>query len=60
MERVDMCEAIQQMVNEACDEAAITFAKKLLALGKLTLEEIAETSGLPLAKIQELASEKTA
>ena len=59
-----MCEAITQMVSEAkseaWDEAAITFAQKLLALGKLTLEEIAETSGLPLAKIQELAAEKTA
>ena len=63
-ERVDMCEAITQMVNEARDEAtlanAVTIAKKMLEDGGFTFEKIATLTGLPLEKVQELASEKTA
>lgn len=71
-ERVDMCEAITQMVNEAVSEArneawdeathanAVAIAKNLLALGKLTYEEIVAVSGLTLAEVQALAGEKTA
>ena len=63
-ERVDMCEAITQMVNEARDEAtlvnAVTIAKKMLEDGGFTFETIATLTGLPLEKVQELASEKTA
>ncbi len=32
----------------------------MIVRGKLTLEEIAEDSGLPLAKVKELAEAKTA
>ena len=75
-ERVDMCEAIRQMRNDAWTEgnskgkeegkiegiaeAAITFAKNLLADGTFPLEKIASLTGLSLAEVQALANGKTA
>ena len=58
--RVDMCDAIKQMVNDGKTEERTEIAKKLLSLGKLTNEEIAEASGLSLTEVQTLAGEKTA
>jgi PTS system N-acetylglucosamine-specific IIC component len=42
------------------DEEKIELAKKAIARGKLSLEEIAETLSLPLAFVQELARPKAA
>ena len=55
-----MCDAIKQMIDDGINDRAVEIAKKLLALGKLTNEEIAEASGLSLAEVQALAGEKTA
>ena len=51
-----MCEIWDEVRNEARIENAV----KLLENGKLTLEEIAECSGLSLDKVRELAGNKTA
>jgi len=42
------------------NEKAIRIALKMLERGKMTLEEIAEDTELPLETIQELAKKKTA
>ena len=47
---------IEKGREEGKAEEKMSLALKLLARGKETLEEIAEDSGLPLAKIKELAS----
>ena len=41
-------------------ETRIENALKMIARGKLTLEEIAEDSGLSLEKVKELADKRTA
>ncbi len=40
---------------EGENKARIENAKSLIALGKLTLKDIAACTGLPLAKVKELA-----
>ncbi len=42
-----------------CDEAAKTMAVRLIKLGKMTLEEIADCAGISLAEVKELAEQKT-
>ena len=51
-----MCRAFEETRNEK----AVRIAENLIAKGKLSLEEIAEATELPLDKIQELAGKKTA
>lgn len=59
-----MCKAMEDMRKEAAREAArentIEMAIKLIKRGKMTLEEIAEDSGLTLTMVQELAQAATA
>lgn len=63
-----MCKALEDMRTEVAREAAreaiernsIETALRLIAQGKLTLEEIAEGTSLPIETIQELAKQKTA
>jgi len=55
-----MFDSLEDMRNEAVSEATIEYAKKMIARGKLTLEEIAEDLGLPLDKVKELAESETA
>ena len=43
--------------EEGREEAKIEAARKLLAMGLGTHEQIAEAEGLPLEKIEELAAE---
>jgi len=54
-----MCKAMEEMRNEAAAQAtydkAIETAAKLLAIGKLTNEEIADSTGLDVAVVKELA-----
>jgi len=55
-----MCKAMEEMRNETAHRIAVEMAKKLIARGRMTLEEIAEDTELPLVKIRELAEQKTA
>ena len=55
-----MCKAMEEMRNETAYRIAVEMAKKLIARGRMTLEEIAEDTELPLVKIRELAEQKTA
>jgi predicted transposase YdaD len=59
---IDMCKAIEDMINDSRsdgrNEANIETAKILLTLGKLTFEEIAESTHLSLEKVQELSNHK--
>ena len=49
--RNKMCQIMENRINEE----KIDLAKKAIARGKLTLDQIAETLSLPLAFVQELA-----
>ncbi len=67
-----MCIAITEMRKDCLDEGraegraegemkhAIDTAIKIIAGGKLTMEEIAEYSGFPLAKVRELSGNQSA
>ena len=48
------------MRNEAEYKKACEIANKLINSGKLTLDEIAEFSGLSIEKVRELAGNKSA
>ena len=54
----EMSAIMEEMQNEAEIRRAVEIAKRMLARGKDTLEEIAEDTGLSLNKIQELAISK--
>ena len=51
-------EGVKEMIYEANYQQALEIAKRLIARGKDTLEEIAEDTGLTLIKVQELAALK--
>ena len=51
-----MSKIMEEMIEKVKIEAAVN----LLNLGKLTIEEIAEATGLSIEKISELAREKGA
>ena len=55
-----MCRAFEETRREGAMQHAIDTAMRMIARGKYTLEEIAEDTGLPLAKVQELDKAKTA
>ena len=55
-----MCEAMDRIAAKRAVETRIENALKMIARGKLTLEEIAEYSGLSLEKVKELADKRTA
>lgn len=63
-----MCRAFEEIAFEAAKEAAekathekaIDTALKMIARGRMTLEEISEDSGLPLEEVKELAQKKPA
>ena len=56
----DMCDILDEMRNEAEYKKACEIANKLINSGKLTLDEIAEFSGLSIEKVRELAGNKSA
>lgn len=66
--RVQMCRAFEEIAFEAAKEAAekathekaIDTALKMIARGRMTLEEISEDSGLPLDEVKELAQKEPA
>ena len=55
-----MCKSREDMRNEAALRKSKEIALRMINVGKLSLEEIAEYSGLPLEVIKELAQQKTA
>ena len=55
-----MCEIWEEVRNEGRIEAGIENAKKMILSGKLSEEEIAQFSGLPIEKVRELAGKQTA
>ena len=55
-----MCKAMEDMRNEAALWKSKEIALRLINMGKLSHEDIAEASGLPIEVIQELAQQKTA
>ena len=59
-----MCKVMEDMRNESAKTAVekrnIEIASTLLKLGKLTIEEIAESAGLTIDRVWELATPKTA
>lgn len=55
-----MCRAFEETRMEGEIRRAVSIAIKLIKNGKLTLDEIAENTGLPLEKVQELAGTKSA
>lgn len=62
--RAEVCKAIEiygkEQRKEAKLEEKIEMTKKLIARGKMSLEEIAEDTGLSLEKVKELAGQRTA
>ena len=59
-----MCEAMDRIAERRAKEAAynrsVENALKMIADGQLSLEKIAQYSGLPLEKVKELADKRTA
>lgn len=55
-----MCRAFEETRDAARYQEKIDTAKRLIELGKNTLEEIVLVTGLNLEKVQELAGAKTA
>lgn len=55
-----MCDVLDEMKNEAVERANIEHAKAMIKDGMLSLEKIAEYSGLSLDKIRELAGKQSA
>ena len=55
-----MCRAMEDMRNQTLTEGAINSARRMLADGILTLEKIAEYTGLPLDEVKKLEAERTA
>ena len=55
-----MCDILDEMKNDVRTETRIENAKKMINSGKLSLDEIAEFSGLSVEKVRELAGNKSA
>lgn len=59
-----MCRAFEEIAFEAAKEAkhkaSVETALKMIARGRMTLEEISEDSGLSLDEVKELAAKKPA
>lgn len=55
-----MCRVMEEMRNETEMQTKINTVLRLIAMNKLSLEEIASASDLSLEKVRELASGKSA
>ncbi len=51
-----MCKLMEDLINDVVRDDRIDMAKDLIALGKLSLEDISKASRLPLSTVEELAS----
>ena len=58
-----MCKVLEDMRNETAREAAelksIEIAKRLIAQGKLSLEDIADAADLPVEKVREISEQRS-
>ena len=52
-----MCRSIEEMLKEEKERNTLEFARRMIALNKNPLEEIAECTGLKVAEVKKLASE---
>lgn len=50
-----MCQAFEDLAEKRVTEEKKAFARRLIARGKQTLEEIAEDTDLPIDEVRELA-----
>lgn len=50
-----MCQTFDDLVERRVTEAKRAFARRLIARGKLTIEEIAEDTDLPIEIARDLA-----
>ena len=50
-------QSFEQGIEQGIEQGAITNARKLIENGKLSLDEIAQCSGLTLEKVKELVQE---
>lgn len=57
---VSMCKAMEEMRAEAAHARAIAGARRLLAAGKLSCEEIADAMELPVEEVKALENQKSA
>ena len=57
-ELINVCVATENMKKKAVRESAIETAKALLGLGKITIEEIASVTKLPIDEIKKLAESR--
>lgn len=55
-----MCRAMEDMRNEAAKKNSLETAMRLLLLGKLTFEEIAQATNLTIDEVEELDKKKSA
>ena len=55
-----MCKAMEEMRAEAAHARAIAGARRLLAAGKLSCEEIADAMELPVEEVKALENQKSA
>lgn len=53
-----MCKAMEDLWNEAAKETRKDAAFRMLAAGTLTLEQIAEFSGLTIEEVKQIQKEK--
>ena len=53
-----MCKAVEELCKEEKQETMMDTAKRMLADGILTIEKIAEYSGLTVEEVKELAEQK--
>lgn len=54
-DEVDMCEAIKGLMEDAVQDAKIEMARRMLAKGKFSDEEIAEMYSLTVEEVRALA-----
>ncbi|MDY6307087.1 MAG: hypothetical protein SPL71_03380 [Oribacterium sp.] len=55
-----LCKAMEDMRNETAREKTLQLAKNMLALNKLSYDEIAKVTGLTVDEIKELDTKKSA
>jgi len=58
--RAAMCKVLEQMRIETAELRSIEIAKRLIVQGKLSIEDIAEASELPIDKVKELSEQRSA
>lgn len=55
-----MCREMENMRKESSHKRAVEIAKRMLASGKLTLQDIADFSGLTIEELKILSTQKSA